>query len=720
MSDEQLDPEERRLADLFGQVEAPTSMRRWDGAAPGAAGGARRAAWWARPFLALVTAGGERRLRPLAAALVLPLLMLVIGGGLQLRAHFTGGSGGDGATPPARYAAAMAFDAAHGGQVVLFGGRTADGSVLGDTWTWDGSSWTQQHPRQSPPARGNAAMAFDAAHGVVVLYGGSGGQTRYPPLSSQPQLEANPEQETWTWDGSNWHQVSTGHRPDGQVIGMAYDEKRSQLLLVNRSYGMAMATAGGGAVFHGTNHSVPVPAPLPTPVSTSATAVGEASGGSFSLQQGPAQSVPAQPVQANSVPQNPGPPTQVVPVPMPPVQVSPPEQQTWTWTGSDWKRLASTPGTSGFQATSPPAWDDAAKRVVMLSSDDGGGCVASTQWQVIQDVHAPGVVSGTAGSGGASRSAGWSGYAPLPAASAAATPGAIVPTSPPTSVPVPQGVHPCVTMGEGSIGSPTSGVHCSGCPMAHQVSWDGSAWRETALGNGVAILGAEQLVADPATGRLIAVDSERTWTWNGSKWTQHLNPTGLRQRGSFALAADTAHHVVVLFGGRPFGNTQNTAAADTWTWNGTAWTHVAGTVPPPAETFSLHAIPPTMIPVTPPVSACAPQVNVDPGADGSVSITLSPQPNTADCVAGLTATVTLLDGSGVKQLNVAGNGIPVPAFTTTLVWTNWCGKHLGSVEVRMGDSTTGESIDHFPTCTNHALPSNLSLGSGGHAGVAVP
>jgi hypothetical protein len=51
--------------------------------------------------------------------------------------------------------------------------------LLGDTWTWDGSTWTQQHPVPSPSARTDASMAYDAATGTVVLFGG-GGKTSPP------------------------------------------------------------------------------------------------------------------------------------------------------------------------------------------------------------------------------------------------------------------------------------------------------------------------------------------------------------------------------------------------------------------------------------------------------------------------------------------------------------------------------------------------------------
>jgi len=65
----------------------------------------------------------------------------------------------------------MAYDSA-GGVTVLFGGH--DGSYDGETWEWDGTSWT---PRSSagPSARHFHAMAYDSAGGVTVLFGGYDG-----------------------------------------------------------------------------------------------------------------------------------------------------------------------------------------------------------------------------------------------------------------------------------------------------------------------------------------------------------------------------------------------------------------------------------------------------------------------------------------------------------------------------------------------------------------
>ena len=68
--------------------------------------------------------------------------------------------------PSARSQAAMAYDAATG-TTVLFGGATDCCHLFGDTWTWDGSAWTKRAPASHPSARYSAAMAYDEHRGVV-------------------------------------------------------------------------------------------------------------------------------------------------------------------------------------------------------------------------------------------------------------------------------------------------------------------------------------------------------------------------------------------------------------------------------------------------------------------------------------------------------------------------------------------------------------------------
>ena len=134
-------------------------------------------------------------------------------------------------SPPARSDAAMAYDAATG-TIVLFGGY-GDRGGLGDTWTWDGSTWTQQHPATSPPFRYNASMAYDEATDTIVLFGGYGNASGY--LS-----------DTWTWDGSTWTQQHPATSPSfRELASMAYDEATGTIVLFGGEW-----TALGAQVPH--------------------------------------------------------------------------------------------------------------------------------------------------------------------------------------------------------------------------------------------------------------------------------------------------------------------------------------------------------------------------------------------------------------------------------------------------------------------------------------
>jgi hypothetical protein len=74
--------------------------------------------------------------------------------------------------PSARYAHAMAYDAASGA-TILFGGHTSGGPNT-ETWEWNGTgggTWAQRVV-SGPSARHAHAMAYDAARGLTVLFGG--------------------------------------------------------------------------------------------------------------------------------------------------------------------------------------------------------------------------------------------------------------------------------------------------------------------------------------------------------------------------------------------------------------------------------------------------------------------------------------------------------------------------------------------------------------------
>ncbi len=119
-------------------------------------------------------------------------------------------------SPPARRDHAMVYDAARQ-RVVLFGGIVSSMNYLNDTWEWDGITWTQRFPANSPSARYDHEMAYDAARQRIVLYGGSGGGFKT---------------DTWEWDGTNWVERKPTTRPDvywGHA--MTYDAARQRVVV---------------------------------------------------------------------------------------------------------------------------------------------------------------------------------------------------------------------------------------------------------------------------------------------------------------------------------------------------------------------------------------------------------------------------------------------------------------------------------------------------------
>jgi hypothetical protein len=127
-------------------------------------------------------------------------------------------------SPPARTSAGMAYDESHH-EVVLFGGQNAVAPVAGqglpplkDTWTWDGSTWTQQSPSSSPPAAVGPMLAFDVKLQKVVAV-------------VSPSFGDSPTQ-TWVWDGRNWAQLNLNPEVPGARYGqMAYDSANASLVI---------------------------------------------------------------------------------------------------------------------------------------------------------------------------------------------------------------------------------------------------------------------------------------------------------------------------------------------------------------------------------------------------------------------------------------------------------------------------------------------------------
>lgn len=86
----------------------------------------------------------------------------------------------------------MAYDAGRE-RMLLFGGLDPAFQLLGDTWSWDGTTWRLETSASSPSPRYGPSLAYDAVGDAMVLFGGTG--------LGGPEDE---HKDTWTWDGAQW------------------------------------------------------------------------------------------------------------------------------------------------------------------------------------------------------------------------------------------------------------------------------------------------------------------------------------------------------------------------------------------------------------------------------------------------------------------------------------------------------------------------------------
>src|SRR5690606_17141152 len=124
----------------------------------------------------------------------------------------------------ARNSHAMVYDSARGG-TLLFGGYAGvfgSPDLFDETWMWNGSDWTRLDVA-GPSARHSHAMAYDSARAVTVLFGGNHWMHELPVFDG----------ETWEWDGIAWTQRTVaGPSPSPRHNHtMAYDAARGVTVL---------------------------------------------------------------------------------------------------------------------------------------------------------------------------------------------------------------------------------------------------------------------------------------------------------------------------------------------------------------------------------------------------------------------------------------------------------------------------------------------------------
>ena len=218
----------------------------------------------------------------------------------------------------------MARDGA--GNVVLFGGMNGQ-DALGDTWVWDGSTWTEKKPDHSPPPRVYPRMARDPSGGVV-LFGGAD-NAGYPT-------------DTWVWNGSDWSEKSPGSSPPprrGHAMARYGPEVAGNVVLFGgENYG----PMGDTWVWDGSDWTQKNPVVSPPPFPTMHVLARDAVGNVVMLI-----GVPTQPV--------------------------PPLGNTWLWDDSTWTRQSTDPSPSSWPGRAQPAMArDALGKVVLFGGWAGG------------------------------------------------------------------------------------------------------------------------------------------------------------------------------------------------------------------------------------------------------------------------------------------------------------------------------------------------------------
>lgn len=112
----------------------------------------------------------------------------------------------NGPAPSPRSHTTLAYDESRG-VTVLFGGLLPDITPSGETWEWNGQTWTERYPSVAPPPSQAHSAGFDSNRGVTVVFGGD-------------------VTNTWAWNGSVWSQYPIADPPQAYDAGMVYDSSR--------------------------------------------------------------------------------------------------------------------------------------------------------------------------------------------------------------------------------------------------------------------------------------------------------------------------------------------------------------------------------------------------------------------------------------------------------------------------------------------------------------
>lgn len=120
--------------------------------------------------------------------------------------------------------------------------------------------------------------------------------------------------------------------------------------------------------------------------------------------------------------------------------------------------------------------------------------------------------------------------------------------------------------------------------------WNGTDWTELSPAHSPPARHNAGMIWDPALQRIVLLDGysgdnnlNDLWTWDGSDWTEISAHTQPQARGDFGMVYEAATHSILIFGGYSLVDGLNAGISvegsylqDTWRWDGTNWTQLAG------------------------------------------------------------------------------------------------------------------------------------------------
>jgi hypothetical protein len=509
-----------------------------------------------------------------------------------------------GQAPLARFAANMAYDPARG-EMVLFGGATSSGgSFNNETWTWDGATWTKKNPDQSPPARFAAMMAFDPSSGEIVLAGGRTSSSYFKDtwtwdgenwtqrqdmpepraaagmawdsdngrliLFGGDAAPADTRNQTWAWQGGTWSELNPAASPSARIrVVMTNDPARGEIVLYGGDSASNQAL-GDTWTWDGKTWVQESPEVSPPPLS--------ASGIVFHSGLGRVVLFGGYPASGWS-------------------------DETWSWDGSNW-RPESSSDSPGGRANVSMAFDPRRGEIVMFG---GYGFIAygdtwtygptegiSGNWALQSPSTSP---SGRGGAGMAYDEARgevvmfggeiasnnsvadtwiwdegeWIQMNPSDAPSARSSP----------AMAFDHKTGKVVLFG---------GVGTGGVYRDDTWTWDGEQWHEETPAHKPSARSHADMVFDYRTGKLTlfggvnnGVRDESVWVWDGEDWTEVTSSPGPVGRNAANLVFDARAGRVMLFGGY---DDESDRRNDTWLWDGAAWTELSPSNTPPARSHA--------------------------------------------------------------------------------------------------------------------------------------